>query len=115
GLDWKRIVHGEQYVTLHRPVPSAATVTAKTRITKIVDKGKGKGAILYSEREIREKESQDPIATVVMATFARGDGGQGGSSTETAVAHTLPERSPDFVADFRTSSQAGLIYRLAGD
>lgn len=115
GLDWKRIVHGEQYVTLHRPVPPAATVVAQTRITKVVDKGKDKGAILYAEREIRDKLSRERIATVVMATFARGDGGRGGSSTEVAAVHGIPRRDPDIVADFQTSPQAGLLYRLAGD
>jgi acyl dehydratase len=50
-----------------------------------------------------------------MVTFARGDGGQGGSTREQAGVHAIPARTPDLVADFTTSPQAGLLYRLAGD
>ncbi len=115
GLDWKQIVHGEQRIVLHRLVPTAGTVVAQNRIVAVIDKGAGKGALLISEREIKDKATQEPIATVTMLTFARGDGGRGGSTTQQPVTHQVPARSPDLVRDFTTSPQAGLLYRLAGD
>jgi acyl dehydratase len=50
-----------------------------------------------------------------MSTFARGDGGFGGSRALPREPHVLPERKPDAVVDFATSPQAGLIYRLSAD
>jgi acyl dehydratase len=47
-----RIVHGEQGIELHRPVPPEGEVTGRTRVTGIVDKGAGKGALVYTEREL---------------------------------------------------------------
>lgn len=115
GLDWKNIVHGEQKLTLHRPIKTAATVVARTRITRVIDKGAGKGALLISERQVVDKASGEAIADVTMVTFARGNGGQGGSHVEQPVPHVIPDRAPDAIMDFATSPQTALIYRLSAD
>ncbi len=115
GLDWKKIVHGEQILKLHRTIPASGTVVAQTRITRVIDKGAGKGALLYSERQVRDKATGEPLADVTMITFARGDGGHGGSHTEQPVPHPMPTRAPDVVSDFTPSPQTALIYRLAAD
>src|SRR3990170_1561752 len=47
GIDWVKIVHGEQALVLHRPLAPKGVVTAKTRVTEIIDKGAGKGALVY--------------------------------------------------------------------
>jgi len=115
GLDWKKILHGEQWLKVHKPLPPSGTVTGKTRITEILDKGAGKGALIFSEREIREKTSNELLATVGGVTFARGDGGFGGPAGPQPEPHKLPERAPDRSYDFKTSPQAALVYRLSGD
>ena len=40
GIDWVRIVHGEQFLRLHRPLPAAGTVVGRSRIRALVDKGR---------------------------------------------------------------------------
>lgn len=115
GLDWKKIVQAEQMLKLYRPIPASGTVVAQTRIIKVIDKGPGKGALLYSQRHLTDKASGEVIAEVTMSTFARGNGGEGGSHTEQPVPHAIPERAPDVVADFTTSPQTALIYRLSAD
>ena len=116
GLDWKRILLGEQRIELHRPVPTAGSVAARTRVTSVVDKGRDKGAVLYARREIDDQISGVPIATVTMVTVARGDGGQGsGGNDEPAPLMPIPSRSPEAMLDFPSSPQAALLYRLAGD
>jgi acyl dehydratase len=115
GLDWKRILHGEQRVQLHRPVPTQAHVVARTRITDVVDKGPGKGAVLYARREIMDAVTREPLATVTMVTFARGDGGCGSHGEGLLPLPEMPSREPDRVMAFATSPQAALLYRLAGD
>lgn len=115
GVDWTKVLHGEQGVTLHRPLPAAATVIGRTRVTGILDKGPGKGALIFSERVITDAATGDKLATCTSTTFARGDGGQGGDMTAAPAPHVLPERAPDMVVDLPTLPQAALIYRLSGD
>jgi len=115
GLDWRRIVHGEQGLILHAPVPKAAEIEARNRITGIVDKGADKGALIYLEREIVDAATGARIATTSSTTFARGDGGFGGPTGPVKPIHTLPDRTPDASFDWPTLPQAALIYRLSGD
>jgi|TARA_B100002003_G_scaffold249275_1_gene285181 acyl dehydratase len=115
GVDWKQVLHGEQGIELHRPLPAATTVLAQTRVTEVIDKGEGRGALIYSRREIRDKHSGEPLATLSSTTVARGNGGFGGPATAQPRPHTLPEREPDAVCDLPTVPQAALVYRLSGD
>src|ERR1700746_622435 len=57
GVDWRKLLHGEQGLTLHRPLPVAGTVIGRTRIKDIVDKGRERGALMFTERSIVDKES----------------------------------------------------------
>ena len=115
GIDWVRILHGEQAMEIHRPLPAAATVAATAKVTDIVDKGPDKGALLFVERTVRDGESGEDLATLRSTTFARGDGGCGGT-TETAPApHPVPDRAPDLACDLPTAPNSALIYRLSGD
>jgi acyl dehydratase len=115
GIDWVKLVAGEQGLVLHRPLAAAGTVVGRTRVTEVVDKGQGKGALVYSERELIEQASGDKIATMTQTTFCRGDGGFGGPDRETPPVHPLPARTPDLVCDHRTRPESALIYRLSGD
>src|SRR5471030_1018156 len=75
GIDWVRSVNGEQTVILHRPIAAQGTVIGRTRILEVIDKGAGKGALIYTERKVSDKASGVPIATVMQTTFCRADGG----------------------------------------
>lgn len=115
GIDWKKILHGEQAIELHGPIPAAATVVGATRVTDIIDKGADKGALIYSERSLTDKASGARLATLSSTTFARGDGGFGGPDGPTKPVHKLPDRAPDLHHDHKTLPQSALIYRLSGD
>jgi len=115
GVDWKKVLHGEQGLKIHSPLPATGTVTGITRIDALIDKGAGKGALLYSTREIRDKASGSLLAEVSGCGFLRGDGGFGGPATPTPKPHAIPERAPDSATEIRTLPQAALIYRLSGD
>ena len=115
GLTWQKILHGEQSLTLHAPLPAKGVLLGKTRVTGIVDKGVDKGALLYSERVITSKATGEKIATIVSTSFARGDGGFGGSDDEVRPVHRMPDSDPDTTFDFKTPEGAALIYRLSGD
>ena len=115
GIDWVKVVAGEHSLTLHRPLKPAGTVVSHTRVVEIVDKGAGKGAIVYSERTIDDKTSGERLATILQTTFCRGDGGFGGPPREQLPVHPIPERAPDLVCDLPTRPETALIYRLSAD
>jgi acyl dehydratase len=115
GIDAIKVVHGEQGLTLHKPLSPAGAVVGKSRVAGVVDKGEGRGALVMVERKIYAKGSGELIATVTQTAFCRGDGGFGGPSGPTPKPHELPARAPDLVCDLPTSPQAALIYRLSAD
>ena len=115
GVDWRKILHGEQGLVIHKPLPASGTVIGRSRVTEIVDKGPGKGALLYSDRQVFDKATGDLLATLTSTTFIRGEGGFGGPSGPAPEPHILPERAPDDTVDLKTLPQAALIYRLSGD
>ncbi|MBX6426575.1 MAG: MaoC family dehydratase N-terminal domain-containing protein [Variibacter sp.] len=115
GIDWVRVVHGEQMFRLHRPLPPAGRVTSKTRIVDVVDKGAGKGAVIFSERTLTDMDSGETLATLMHTIFCRGDGGFGGPARRSAPPPPHPERPPDIVCDRPTRPETALIYRLSGD
>jgi acyl dehydratase len=115
GIDWLKIVNGEQGITLHRPLAKEGTVVGRLRIVEVIDKGRGKGALVLSERKVTDKATGEPVATVTQTTFCRADGGFGGPPRQAPAPHPIPERMPDTVCDLATRPEAALIYRLSGD
>ncbi|MBI3992959.1 MAG: MaoC family dehydratase N-terminal domain-containing protein [Candidatus Lambdaproteobacteria bacterium] len=115
GVDWVKVLHGEQGLVNHKPLPAEATVVGKTHIKEIIDKGKDKGALILQERNVYDQSTGELLATLTSTTFGRGDGGFGGPSGPTPQPHAIPERRPDAVCDLSTLPMAALIYRLSGD
>ena len=115
GINYLMVVHGEQRLTMHKPLPSSATIISDERVTAAVDKGPGKGALIYTEKVIRLKGTNELLCTTGGTIFARGDGGFGGPSTGGPEPHVLPERKPDAVCETDTRADQALLYRLSGD
>lgn len=115
GVDAVKLVHGEQGIVLHRPLPVDGALIGRTRITGIIDKGPGKGALLYSERDVLDADTGALIATNTITTFLRGDGGIGGPGAPARPVHPIPERAPDETVTLATRPEQALIYRLNGD
>lgn len=115
GVDAAKVLHGEQALILHKPLPASATIVGKGRVTDILDKGADKGAVLYSERTLFDKATGDKIATMTSTTMLRGNGGFGGKSGPQPEPHALPDGEPETHVDIKTAPNAALIYRLSGD
>ena len=113
-INFLMVVHGEQKIELHRPLPTSGAFTTENRTIGAFDKGAGKGAVVINET-IWTDENGDKIATLTSSTFARGDGGFAGPSDGAPAPHPTPSRSPDLSLDFPTRSDQALIYRLNGD
>lgn len=119
GVNYLKLVHGEQDTRWFLPMPASATVISRTRVNRICDKGEGKGAIVELLRDIIDAGSGERIAQTRQVSFLRGDGGytaEGGVSDEPPESlPAVPEREPDFEYELLSPPQAALIYRLSGD
>lgn len=119
GVDWVKLVHGEQAIRVFKPLPAAATVVAQNRVMSITDKGAGKGVIVVIKREIREQGSGELLAEVVHGTFLRGDGGYSAGTGQSDPGPAALPAPPDGPAALEVAlasmEQQALIYRLSGD
>ncbi len=115
GINYLMVVHGEQRLTVHKPLPASATIIADERVVAAVDKGAGKGALIYTEKVIRLKDTNEKLCTLGGTIFARGDGGFGGPSTGGPEPHAIPERKADATCETDTRVDQALLYRLSGD
>lgn len=111
-FDWAMLVHGEQSVTLHRPLAVAGTAMLQGKVAAMYDKGKA--AVVVLEYEARDP-SGDPLWTQTMSAFIRGEGGWGGDRGPSGPRNVPPERDPDHVVSYATRSDQALLYRLNGD
>jgi acyl dehydratase len=114
-VDYGKVLHGEQTLTLHRPLAPSGTVIGRTRNVDLLDKGKDKGAVLFTERTIIDKASGQPLATLRSTAMLRGDGGFGGKAGPQPPPHELPRSAPAQQVDIKIPPNAALVYRLSGD
>lgn len=115
GVDYTHVLHGEQGLVLHRPLSTQGHVVSRQRVSQIVDKGEGRGALILTERTLTDQSDGEPIATITSTSFARANGGFGGPEGPAPAPHPLPDRTPDRVVDTPTDQGQALIYRLSGD
>jgi acyl dehydratase len=110
-VNFALVLHGEQDIEIHKPVPVAAEVVNQPRVAGIYDKGKA--ALIVMEVTTSEKGG-DKLFTNRFSIFARGEGGFGGDSGPKA-GNAAPDRAPDQEVESRTLPNQALLYRLSGD
>jgi acyl dehydratase len=107
------LVHGEQAIELHSPIPVEGEVETVGEITGIYDKGKG--ALVEVRSTSTDTSSGEPLFTTTMSAFIRGEGGFGGERGPSGPKNPPPERDPDHEQAYVTRRDQALIYRLSGD
>ena len=113
-FDFRMLLHGEQGVTVHGPIPAEGTVNAVTTIVGIYDKGKA--AVVRMESSSTFADSGKPAFTTRFAAFIRGEGGFGESrGPEIPDPPKMPDRAPDHEVTYATRADQALLYRLSGD
>jgi acyl dehydratase len=103
------LVHGQQAITLHKPFASAGSVTLRSKIAAIHDKGKA--AVVVSETTATDDADGTPYYSSTSSAFIRGEGGWGGDRGPSGPQNVPPDHS---VTD-QTSPDQALVYRLSGD
>ena len=115
GYDYTKVVHGEQRLSLEKPLEPEGEVVCDSRVVSAFDKGPGKGAIINTETVAKDARTGAKLYTLTSTTFARGDGGFGGPNGAGLDPHKLPDRKPDHTASAETRIDQALLYRLNGD
>ncbi|HUO46796.1 MAG TPA: MaoC/PaaZ C-terminal domain-containing protein [Acidimicrobiia bacterium] len=106
------ILHGEQMISIHRPLPVRGRVTSEGRVVGVHDKGTG----ALVEVEVVSSNGDGPLFTNRSGIFVRGEGGFGGEAPSSGQSWPqIPPRDPDAVSYSATLPQQALLYRLSGD
>ncbi|KAJ1663021.1 hypothetical protein IW140_005428 [Coemansia sp. RSA 1813] len=117
------LLHGEQFVEVHRPIPTEGQLLCTTQIVDIQDKGKG---LTATGRLTMIDKDGNVIAVSESTSFIRGLGGFSKKPgfapvkslerpTAATAANIIPKRAPDAVYSQKTSEEQAAVYRLAGD
>ena len=106
------ILHGEQELTFHTPIPVSGTLTTEGAVTHLYDKG-DKGALIVAEFDTFHSNGEK-LFTHTITLFSRFDGNFGGPPAP-KTEFTFPDRQPDFTVDGLPSESQPLLYRLSGD
>jgi len=107
------ILHGEQELIFHQPIPPDGTLSTEGTLTHVYDKGKDKGALVVAKSETFHSNGQK-LYTSIATVFSRLDGGFGGENAPVNEV-TFPDREPDFIVEAQPLGDQPLIFRLSGD
>jgi acyl dehydratase len=112
GANPMMILHGEQKVVLHRPIPAQAKLQTISEVKAIYDKGKG-AVVMVEAKTVDDKNA--PVFDNTFSIYVRGEGGFGGERGPEAQKVEPPARAPDFEVVETTTREQALLYRLSGD
>lgn len=112
-VDLSGILHGEQDIIFHNPIPTEGTLSTEGTITHIYDKGKETGALVVAEADTNHSNGQK-LFTNIFTLFCRRDGGFGGPDAPKEPVE-FPGQLPDFEEECVPLPDQPLIYRLTGD
>jgi acyl dehydratase len=111
GLDLRSVLHAEQSLTLHRPLPSSASAIVRRRVAHVWDKGTGALVVI-------DEDGNDgaPLFSARSSWWIKGAGGFGGArGPSVAAGAEPPTRAPDLVRDRTIGWAQAALYRLSGD
>lgn len=112
-FDPRMLVHGEQGIVLHRPIPVAGAISMVDEITGIFDKGKG--AVIATKSSATLEADDQPLFDMASSVFIVGEGGWGGDRGPSAKVNVAPDTDPDLSITYQTRADQALLYRLSGD
>ncbi|MEE2922688.1 MAG: MaoC/PaaZ C-terminal domain-containing protein [Pseudomonadota bacterium] len=111
--DPRMLVHGEQGIRLHRPIPVSGEISLTDEITGIYDKGKG--AVIATKGIATLAADGKPLFETTSSVFIVGEGGFGGDRGPADKPNEAPGRAPDLSVTYQTRPDQALLYRLSGD
>ncbi|XDV49710.1 hypothetical protein PO909_018910 [Leuciscus waleckii] len=112
-IDFSKLLHGEQYLELFKPLPTSGTLTSRAVVADVLDKGSGMIVLL----DVHTYSGGELVCYNQFSLFIVGAGGFGGKRTsqKAVVTAPLPDRPADAVIVEQTSRDQAALYRLSGD
>ncbi|MFE5395386.1 MaoC/PaaZ C-terminal domain-containing protein [Streptomyces sp. NPDC056568] len=110
-VDLSRVLHGGQYLRLHRALPVRGRASAASRLVAAYDKGTA--AVLVLRTDVTDEDG--PLWTDEAEIFVRGEGGWGGARGPSGRPAPPPAEPPDHVAEVPVREDQALLHRLSGD
>ncbi|KAK9165012.1 hypothetical protein Scep_000203 [Stephania cephalantha] len=121
-FDPNLLLHGQQYIEIHKPFPSSACIENRMEVAGLHDKGKA--TILEVETKSYEKKSGELLCMNRTTVYLRGAGGFSKSSppysyrkypANQVLTVKIPNSQPFAVQEDCTHQSQALLYRLSGD
>jgi acyl dehydratase len=114
GIDWKKLLHAEQRLIMHGPIPTEGKVESQIDIMGIRDLGT-RGAMIHQRKVLKDATNGHKLATTITSLMLRGDTGTGDHGDAPDELAKLPETAPDRSLEVEAAEILPLIYRLSGD
>lgn len=114
-INVQKVLHAEQRLRIESPLPPAARIRRKTRVTHVVDRGAERGLFVYTVDSIVDDGNGTLLATLGSTLLCRDEGNMGGAQERPFMPQPVPHRAPDSSVSIASSPQQALIYRLSGD
>lgn len=113
NIDFTRVLHGEQYLEIYKPIPTSGEMRSEGTVADVLDKGSGAVLLL----DVKTYCGKDLICYNQFSVFVVGAGGFGGkrSSPKAKATGNPPNRAPDVVVSDNTTVDQAALYRLSGD
>ncbi|XP_003486274.1 peroxisomal multifunctional enzyme type 2 [Bombus impatiens] len=114
-LNPMKLLHGEQYIEIHKELPTEATVEIRFKVVDVLDKGKS--AVFVLQNETFDTSNGEKLSTGQMILFIAGAGGFQGKRSSSKIIPIIdaPDRQPDASVTQQTSHDQAALYRLSGD
>lgn len=106
-------VHMEHELIIEKPIALNATLNIEKVISKVYDRGAGKGAMIVVDI-IAKDDAGEVCFTNRMSYLNRWYDGFGGEPAP-KTPNPIPEREADLVIDGRFAENTPLLYRMTGD
>ena len=115
GVDYLKLVNAGNSFTIHKPIPTEGTFIGQARVDAIIDKGKGRGALISSIRDVIHAEDDELICTIRASTYCRADGGFGGPTGPIEVPQAIPSDKPDYICDLPSGGSGTTTGNFSGN
>ncbi len=108
------LLHGEQKITLHKPIPTAGTISSTAICESIWDKG-DKGAVVTLNVKSRDEKGELLFENKALLMDRSGGNFGGERGPKTDIIDPPEDKAPDFSVAYTSSRDQAALYRLSGD
>jgi acyl dehydratase len=111
-INWPLMMHVEQSIKLHQPLPSSARLVLNGKVANIFDKKKAALLVIVVSGSL---ENGGPLFDAQWNLFYIGAGGFGGSKAPKSDIPEPADSAPDFETTYGIPNNQAALYRLLGD